>query len=398
MKTVVINAFNAQKALKYLRKFQDKKIPQVEVGVDLESGKLTLKVESLAFLKLNQVVVSIPASLGIDIRSKEDFSFTVDLPTLLEAVLSFGKDEAIDIIYDDGTSLEIKSFTSGSSLTLPILFEDGGTIEKPFDFDAVPVTVIELSTESLYNAISSSAFAASNDEAKMILLGINFSPKGEAVEVRAVDGHRMVVSLIESCACNGNDGFTLPAKTLSAISGEIKPKKNEDLSLVSVSKLKGEWVDIGFASNSMVYYHRIKELPGTPPNYNQLIPDNFLHSFTIPTKELLKAVEGAAKVAAKSISQAVKFNFDGEGLEIEASDGAGNSFNRYLNVGSNQEGKPYKITFNFNYVVDGLKKTPLRDGSEVILLANGPTQPAVFRYDVEEKNFTYLVMPIQIRE
>jgi DNA polymerase-3 subunit beta len=56
-------------------------------------------------------------------------------------------------------------------------------------------------------------------------------------------------------------------------------------------------------------------------------------------------------------------------------------------------GEPIEIAFNVRYVLDGLK---VINSERVTLQCNGPTTPAVLT-PLEEGNFTYLVMPVQIR-
>ncbi len=56
-------------------------------------------------------------------------------------------------------------------------------------------------------------------------------------------------------------------------------------------------------------------------------------------------------------------------------------------------GEPIQIAFNVRYLLDGLKAMACE---QVMLHCNAPTTPAVLR-PLDESDFTYLVMPVQIR-
>ena len=58
------------------------------------------------------------------------------------------------------------------------------------------------------------------------------------------------------------------------------------------------------------------------------------------------------------------------------------------------EGESFQIAFNVRYLLDGLK---VIDSSLIRLSCNAPTTPAVFTPINSDVKFTYLVMPIQIR-
>ena len=58
------------------------------------------------------------------------------------------------------------------------------------------------------------------------------------------------------------------------------------------------------------------------------------------------------------------------------------------------KGDSFQIAFNVRYLLDGLK---VIDSNLIKLSCNSPTTPAVFSPINSDVNFTYLVMPIQIR-
>jgi DNA polymerase-3 subunit beta len=57
-------------------------------------------------------------------------------------------------------------------------------------------------------------------------------------------------------------------------------------------------------------------------------------------------------------------------------------------------GEEIQIAFNVRYLLDGLK---VMGSDSVALQCSGPTTPAVLVPQDAEADFTYLVMPVQIR-
>lgn len=393
---VVVSAAELLKTLKYLKKFQDRKVPHIKISADPLTGTLSLEVQTLATLRVTQSIAKIPASVDTRIESKGDFSFTVDLPSLQDAVESFNKDEAIDIVFEGFSSVEIKSIASGCSVEIPAFDSTETESERLFEFSpSLPPVVFSIGTSEFHNAVVSTEIAASLDECKMILTGINFSPNGGAMKITAVDGHRMSILSTPFKGGDSFDGqsFTLPARILKNMLGAMKPKNSGEGGVsISVHK-KGSWVDVEFSN----YFHRILQVPGTPPNYSQLIPNSFERSFKLDKKEFLKSLEGAAKVAAKSVSNAVKLKFQDGQVEMESSDGETNTFRKTLAVSCSSPEETFRIAFNATYILDALKKTPLKGENTLTLRANGPTNPAIFKPNDQGDSFTYLVMPIQIR-
>jgi DNA polymerase-3 subunit beta len=66
-------------------------------------------------------------------------------------------------------------------------------------------------------------------------------------------------------------------------------------------------------------------------------------------------------------------------------------------VAAEINGEPIQIAFNVRYLLDGLKAMACE---EVVLHCNAPTTPAVLNPAAagpDDADFTYLVMPVQLR-
>ncbi len=268
------------------------------------------------------------------------------------------------------------------------------------DFPELPLvqtgTSVKLNAEDLSKALRGTLFASSSDEAKQLLTGIHLSFDGTAMKAAATDGHRLAVFNIEDALkinldesdLNEYEKFevTLPSRSLREVERLISSRKSEDF--ISLFCDKGQVV---FLASDQVLTSRTLE--GTYPNYNQLIPDSFSNSIQIDRRSFISSLERIA-VLADQHNNVVKLTTDSSNqimlITADAQD-----------VGSGSEslpatftGEAIQIAFNVKYLLEGLK---VIDTERILLSYNAPTTPAIFSPINENGNFTYLVMPVQIR-
>jgi DNA polymerase-3 subunit beta len=270
------------------------------------------------------------------------------------------------------------------------------------DFPELPLaqvaTPIRLDAEALIKGLRATLFASSGDEAKQLLTGVHLGLDADGLECAATDGHRLAVLRLQ----NGADApaaagepadqasdqldVTVPARSLRELERLLSSRGASDP--VSLFCDRGQvvfqWADQVLTSRS---------LDGTYPNYRQLIPESFARSLQLDRKGLVGALERVA-VLADQHNNVVKLSSDPAAGQLAISADA-------QDVGSGSEalaavvsGEAIQIAFNVRYVLDGLKAM----GSErVELRCNAPTTPVVLS-PLDEPAFTYLVMPVQIRQ
>jgi DNA polymerase-3 subunit beta len=136
-----------------------------------------------------------------------------------------------------------------------------------------------------------------------------------------------------------------------------------------------------------------RSLEGTYPNYRQLIPASFSRTITLERRAFTASLERVA-VLADQHNNVVKMALDpARGLitiSVDAQDvGSGSE-----QLPAELEGEPIEIAFNVRYLLEGLKATGT---DRVRLQCNAPTTPAVLSPAGTQSDYTYLVMPVQIR-
>jgi len=334
-------------------------------------------------------------SLGIQtsISASIESSGAITLPAKLfgEIVSKLSNDSPLTLTSDE-TSQQVELISKSGTYQVRGMLSD--------DFPDLPLvengTSLKLNPSSLSSAIKSTLFASSTDDAKQLLTGVNLTFDGHGIESAATDGHRLAILNLNNILSQADDknisdniekfSITLPSKSLREV--------EKFLSTCDISKPINFFVDKGqvvFISLDEII--TIRALEGSYPNYSQLLPDKFLNVLEFDRKEFIASLERIG-VLADQHNNVIKIMTDSNANLIKITTDA-------QDIGTGSEslpvsfiGESFQIAFNVRYLLDGLKVI----NSDLIKLScNAPTTPAVFSPVNTDVDFTYLVMPIQIR-
>jgi len=334
-------------------------------------------------------------SLGIQtsISASIEDSGAITLPAKLfgEIVSKLSNDSPL-VLTSDETSQQVELTSKSGTYQVRGMLAD--------DFPDLPLvesgTSLKLNPLLLSNAIKSTLFASSNDDAKQLLTGINLTFDGYGIESAATDGHRLAVLNLNNILSESEDGnkpldvdkfsITLPSKSLREV--------EKFLSACDISKPINFFIDKGqvvFISVDEII--TIRALEGSYPNYSQLLPESFSNVLEFDRKEFIASLERVA-VLADQHNNVIKITTDSSAKLIKISTDAQDIGTGFESLPVSFKGESFQIAFNVRYLLDGLK---VIDSSLIKLSCNAPTTPAVFTPINSDVNFTYLVMPIQIR-
>jgi DNA polymerase III subunit beta len=259
------------------------------------------------------------------------------------------------------------------------------------DFPELPLaqssTPIRLDPDVLVRGLRATLFASSGDEAKQLLTGVHLGLDEQGLECAATDGHRLAVLRLENSAeGEGAVDVTVPARSLRELERLLSGRGGgEAVSLFcDRGQVVFQWADQVLTSRS---------LDGTYPNYRQLIPDSFVRTLTIDRRGLVSALERVA-VLADQHNNVVKLSSDPACGQLAISADAQDVGSGSESLAAEITGDAIQIAFNVRYVLDGLKAMT---SERVELRCNAPTTPVVLAPH-DDPAFTYLVMPVQIRQ
>jgi DNA polymerase-3 subunit beta len=273
------------------------------------------------------------------------------------------------------------------------------------DFPDLPLvlsgTPIRLDSEALVRGLRATLFASSGDEAKQVLTGVHLSLDGDRLECAATDGHRLAVLRLpgavapESGAQADSDAgaeagepfaVTVPARSLRELERLLSGRPSREP--ISLFCERGQvvvlWADQVLTSRS---------LDGTYPSYRQLIPEGFSRRIVLDRRAFVAALERVA-VLADQHNNVVKISSDPLAGQVTIQADAQDVGRGSEALAATISGEEIQIAFNVRYLLDGLK---VMGSDSVALQCSGPTTPAVLVPQDAEADFTYLVMPVQIR-
>ncbi len=334
-------------------------------------------------------------SLGIQtsISASIESSGAITLPAKLfgEIVSKLSNDSPL-ILTSDETIHQVELTSKSGTYQVRGMLSD--------DFPDLPLvesgTSLKLNPLLLSNAIKSTLFASSTDDAKQLLTGVNLTFDGYGIESAATDGHRLAVLNLKNIISDSKEidsstnlekfSITLPSKSLREV--------EKFLSTCDISQPINFFIDKGqvvFISVDDII--TIRALEGSYPNYSQLIPDSFEKELEFDRKEFISSLERIA-VLADQHNNVIKVTTDGSENLIKISTDAQDIGTGYESLPASYNGEAFQIAFNVRYLLDGLK---VMDSNLIKLSCNSPTTPAIFSPINSDVTFTYLVMPIQIR-
>jgi DNA polymerase-3 subunit beta len=342
----------------------------VLLEADADTGQLTLTGYDLAL----GIQSTIPASI--------ETSGTAALPAhLLGGIVArLANDSPITLCAGEGQAT-ITSLTGSYQLSAA----------DPNDYPDLPAATgdsLSVDTDALARAIRATAFCASTEEWKQILIGVYLRLDDAGLECAATDGHRLAVFVVTDdgeTAGVDQPGIVIPAKSIRELERLISSNPGATLTL----RHHGGQLLATCGDQQLIS----RTLDGSYPSYRQLIPPSFSRSLKFDRRGFSRALERVA-VLVDQQNNAVKLRSDPEAGTVTILADAQDVGRGSESLPVVAEGEPIEIALNVRYLLDGLKAMT---SDQVLLRCNDPTTPAVLSPSGDENDFTYLVMPMVIR-
>ena len=234
--------------------------------------------------------------------------------------------------------------------------------------------------EGLEQVINSTA----TSELKPELTGVLFSFNENGLKLAATDTFRLSECVIkQQNPLNIKEQIIIPTHTAIEII-RIFQNPEEDLCIF----LDKNQIMIENKNNNKFIIKLISKLiEGDYPNYQQIIPQSFETTITLPKNELIKHVRAASLFSSKIND--IKITITTNALKIQTEDYNIGSYNS--EIIAQTEGPEKEISFNHHFLLDGLQNIK---GEEVVLKINQKETPALLQ-NPKQKEYLYLLMPIR---
>jgi len=253
---------------------------------------------------------------------------------------------------------------------------------------------IQIKASSLIDCLHQTCFASSKDENKQVLTGVHFKFTGTTLETAATDGHRLSTrsisnSTIEPINENQDKPYrvTIPSKSLKEVSRFLSDPSELIHFIHKQNQVAFKWGDYSITSSI---------LDGDYPQYESLIPKSFSRKFAVDRKNLTLILERISVLVdyGKISNNVIRLSINSKNNQIEIKADA-------QEIGKGTEllpaiisGESIDIAFNVKYLLDGIKV--IKD-EQVMFQCNGATTGVILSPYTDQTNYTYLVLPVQVR-
>ena len=246
---------------------------------------------------------------------------------------------------------------------------------------------IELEQNTLKSMIRKTIFAVSSEDNRPIFTGCLFEIKENKLNVVAVDGFRL--SLKSNFLQEKSNDFSavIPGKTLNEVNKII---------LDSFDKIK-----IGVAKNQALFEMEnckivTRLLDGEFLNYSSVVPSNWETRIRVNKNDLQNCFERISLISASSMEKEkkypVKVMIEIGKITISCTNQTGDA-KEELYVST--EGKNLEVGFNPKYFLDALK---VIEDEEIFVDFGSSISPCVIRPTDEIGDYTYMILPIRMKE
>ncbi len=232
------------------------------------------------------------------------------------------------------------------------------------------------------NIITQTAFAASNEESKPVLTGINFNIVGDVLECNSTDSYRLarkVVKLDKESEENYN--IVVPSHNIVEFSRIL----GDDDSLVEIHIFNNK---ILFKTGNLKFESRL--INGTYPNTSNLLPDD---SFLVVSTKLIDfydVIDRVSILTSDKEKNIVTLETIDDTLVLRSSSVEIGRVEEKMKISKNNN-ENIKISFSAKYMMEALKSFSTET---VDIHFVGEIKPILIK-SVEDETLTQLVLPIR---
>jgi len=373
------------------------------------SSRSTLPVLSNVLLATDQGQLKLAATnleIGINcwIGAKVEDEGAITVPTrILSEFINSLPAEKIDLDLSVRTQTlnlkcaryeaNFKGIDAAEFPTIPTVADRGDT------------AVIELPPATLRQMIQQVAFAASTDESRPTLTGVEVRFEEERLTMAATDGYRLARRSGGMGMIGGTRNTVIvPARSLSEVARIAADASDERPVEVTITPARNQIMfHIWGKSDGKGGYHQVdvvsQLLDATFPDYNAIIPRSFKTRALLDTQAFLRTVR-MAFLFAREAANAVRVQVSpSEGLKPGTLTITATSAELGDNVSEMDalvEGDANEIAFNAKYLIDALSAI---DTPQVALEVTRSTAPGVIRpVGAGPEEYTQVIMPMQLQK
>ena len=246
------------------------------------------------------------------------------------------------------------------------------------------VNSIKLPMPILKSMIVQTIFAVADTDIRPIYTGALFDIREDILHIVAVDGYRLAKRTESFTDRNmENCSFVVPGDALSDIE-RICSDDNEKEVMISVGDKH-----ISFTIDNTVVLTR--RLEGEFMNYEKSLPTEFDRIITVSRAELLSSIDRVSLIISEKNNCPVRMKFDDDRIQLSCLNPVGKAEDVCFCEG---DGRGMEIGFNNRYMTEALKAAGVE---KIKLCLISPTRPCVIKAEDESDKFTYMILPVRLK-
>lgn len=241
---------------------------------------------------------------------------------------------------------------------------------------------IKILSDELVEIIKQTVYAASKNESRPVLTGVNMSFHQNRLTCIATNSQRLALrKLTIDSFINGS--FNVPATSLSELSNLI----NKESSVINIFVSERYIV---FKSNTISFFSKL--IDGNYPNISGLLSNNFRTTIILNTVQLLKAIDRACLFASEWKNNNVQLEINnGAKIKISSNSTEIGKIEETLNIKAITGDTNLTISLDAIFLMDALKK--IKD-EEIKVSFNGSMSPILIE-PIDQSSYLQLISPVR---
>ena len=332
-------------------------------------------------LRLAATDLTLGVSVWMDARLDGQLALTLPAKTLTDIVNSLA-DSEVQFSVNGKPEAAIKSGT----------FKGVVRGIEASEFPAIPEhdvsNGIALDASLLKEMIQATAFAASIDQARPVLEGVQLSLDGSTLSMAATDGFRLAVKKARLTTSVSSQQVIIPASSLKETVRILSATKPGQVYLL----LPQKGVQAVLRAGNVQLISQL--IDGRFPDYQMIVPKGYKTRTVLSTADLLKACKQAAIIAREGGNVIQLRLTPGEELsgKVTVLAESGDTGESEVELPATITGPEMTIAFNVKFLQDGLEAIRTKN---VVIETNTHNTPAVIR-PVGEEEYLYILMPMHV--
>ncbi len=239
---------------------------------------------------------------------------------------------------------------------------------------------ITISNKDCKSLINQTNYAASNDEARLVLTGCNIKVNNDILECSVTDSYRLALKKLKISGSSSDNDIIIPSKNINELFKILPLNDEEDIQLHIFNN------KIIFKFDNILFQSRL--ISGSYPNTKNLIPNTKLFDLRVNKREFYNMVDRASILNNDRDNNIITLEINNNLLKITSMS---------LEIGKVEEKMPVncddniKISFSSRYMMDALRTM---DSEDVILTFVGEIKPILLK-EADNDNLICLILPIR---